>query len=540
MRIYITLILFLVGQIIFAQSAIIKQENKVSKAKGIEKMYALIDLSKMYYDAKSYKKAITPAKEAKILAKKARRSGIQALAMNREAVAAYEGGSLGRKRANKLLRESLEVLPKAANRSLRIENLTLLEKYATIRGDEKDAYEYAVQVAKLTGKAIPTAPTNNSNGGSIFGKRKRKLKAIEERQELLSDSLQTLAAESDQLQTQSRRWRSKSTVLNRALASERERVQEMTEEQMIQELEMAKQRQMLDSLDFALALDSFHLAQQKSLLKQKEIEIRETKMKEELLQSRLNFWGAVGVLGLFLAFGLWSRYTNIKKYSTELEEKNTVIELEKERSNALLLNILPASVAEELKISGVAKARNFPSVTVMFTDFKDFSKKASTMTPEILVSELDFYFRKFDEIITTHNLEKIKTIGDAYMCAGGLPTPNKSHAKNVVSAAGEIQEFVRIRNTKCAAAGMPFFDVRIGIHTGPVVAGVVGEKKYAYDIWGDTVNIAARLESKCEPGSVNISKSTFDHIKTDFQFESRGKIAAKNIREIEMFYVKYG
>ena len=173
----------------------------------------------------------------------------------------------------------------------------------------------------------------------------------------------------------------------------------------------------------------------------------------------------------------------------------------------------------------------------MFTDFKNFSEFAHNVSPEELVGELDFYFRKFDEIIATFGLEKIKTIGDSYMCAGGLPKVDMSNAERVVAAALAIQEFMDEIKTTRHQNDKNYFEARIGIHTGPLVAGIVGKRKYAYDIWGDTVNIASRMESNCEPGAVNISKPTFDLVRTDFDCEPRGKVEAKNIGEVEMYYV---
>jgi len=160
------------------------------------------------------------------------------------------------------------------------------------------------------------------------------------------------------------------------------------------------------------------------------------------------------------------------------------------------------------------------------------------MSPEILVYELDFYFKKFDEIISKYGLEKIKTIGDSYMCAGGLPNRSANHPFHVMNAAIEIQKFMEQWKTHKKAKGEVFFEARIGIHSGPIVAGVVGKKKYAYDIWGNTVNIASRLESACKPGQINISKKTYELVKSKFEAESRGNIPAKNIGEIEMFYLK--
>lgn len=222
----------------------------------------------------------------------------------------------------------------------------------------------------------------------------------------------------------------------------------------------------------------------------------------------------------------------------EVLERTAELRQEKKKSDDLLLNILPAEIAEELKQKGSAVARDYDKVTVMFTDFKDFTRISEQLTPAELVKEIDFCFSAFDYIIQKHGVEKIKTIGDAYMCVGGLPVPSSTHAQDVVSAALEIRDFMENHNKEKAARGEHQFRIRIGIHTGSVVAGIVGVKKFAYDIWGDTVNIASRIESSGEPGKVNISGSTFDLIKNQFNCTYRGKIEAKNKGEIDMYFVE--
>lgn len=204
---------------------------------------------------------------------------------------------------------------------------------------------------------------------------------------------------------------------------------------------------------------------------------------------------------------------------------------ERRKSEKLLLNILPVETANELKSKGKASPKQYKNVTVMFTDFKGFTNIAEKLSAEELVSELDFLFRKFDEIISKYPIEKIKTIGDAYMCAGGLPAENSTNAMDVVSAAIEIQTWMITQKVQ--------WPLRIGIHTGPVTAGVVGYKKFAFDIWGDAVNTAARMESSGEPGKINISGATYEVLKSfsKFKFIQRGKIAAKNKGEIEMYFV---
>ncbi len=239
----------------------------------------------------------------------------------------------------------------------------------------------------------------------------------------------------------------------------------------------------------------------------------------------------LAALLLIVAAVIFNRFRVTRK------QKN-IIEKEKQRSEALLLNILPSEVAEELKVKGSADAKQFDSVTVMFTDFKGFTQISERLTPAELVAEIDYLFKAFDNIITRHHIEKIKTIGDAYMCVGGLPVANKTHATDVVEAAMEIQQFMQEHLQQRKSDNKEIFELRIGIHTGQVVAGIVGVKKFAYDIWGDTVNIAARMESSGEAGEINLSGSTYELVKHKFQCIYRGKIQAKHKGEIDMYFVE--
>lgn len=268
----------------------------------------------------------------------------------------------------------------------------------------------------------------------------------------------------------------------------------------------------------------------------KDSEIQKLKIKRQKILR--NSIAAVGLLLLVLAVGIYQRYRFVRKTRNELSEKNKIINREKERSDELLLNILPEQTANELKNEGRSQARHFEMVTVMFTDFKGFTYMAEKLSAQELVDEIDYCFKNFDLIISNHNIEKIKTIGDAYMCAGGLPVPNNTNPVDVVRAALEILHFMNDLKATKKAENKPYFNLRIGIHTGPVVAGIVGIKKFQYDIWGDTVNIASRLESGSETGRINISHSTFEKVNHLFKCEYRGKIEAKNKGAIDMYFVE--
>lgn len=227
----------------------------------------------------------------------------------------------------------------------------------------------------------------------------------------------------------------------------------------------------------------------------------------------------------------------VRERTQEVTRQKELLEQEKEKTEKLLLNVLPAETAEELKSKGKATARSYRMTSIMFTDFKSFTQIAEATKPQELVAELDGYFVNFDEIIEKYDVEKIKTIGDAYMCAGGIPIRNKSNPIDTVLAGLEIQRFMKRYNKIKTKNGEAAWGLRVGIHTGNVVAGVVGIKRFAYDIWGDSVNVASRIEAASSVGRVNISGTTYELIKEFFTCEYRGKIKAKNKGNIDMYFV---
>lgn len=232
----------------------------------------------------------------------------------------------------------------------------------------------------------------------------------------------------------------------------------------------------------------------------------------------------------------------LERHNRELEqlveERTQELREEKDKSEALLLNILPRETAKELIDKGEATPRHYEMVTVLFSDFQAFTKSASDITPRELIETLNECFTAFDEIIGRHNLEKIKTIGDAYMCAGGIPTENTTNAHDAVTAAIEMQNWVAQWNTKRMSEGKEAWETRVGLHTGELIAGVIGTKKFAYDVWGDAVNLAARMETNSEAGKVNISQATYDLIKDAFNCTARGEIDVKGKGPMEMYFVE--
>lgn len=266
--------------------------------------------------------------------------------------------------------------------------------------------------------------------------------------------------------------------------------------------------------------------------------IEEEKIKANLAKaevSRIRIL-TVGLVLMILAtvFFAYYYYRNYQRKKLD----NETIAKEKQRSDELLLNILPAEVAEELKQYGKSEPKYFEEISVLFTDFKDFTQLTEKLSAKELVMELNRLYTEFDKIVKECGLEKIKTIGDAYMAASGLPIPNDRHAFNAVQAALKIRDFTVEYNNQRVKDGHTPFKIRIGIHSGSAVAGIVGSSKFAYDIWGDTVNTAARFESSGEVSKVNISETTKNLLNGAFLFEYRGEIPAKNKGMIKMYFVE--
>jgi adenylate cyclase len=233
---------------------------------------------------------------------------------------------------------------------------------------------------------------------------------------------------------------------------------------------------------------------------------------------------------IFLIIIIYQFVKAVNSAEDKLSEENA-------QSEKLLLNILPREVADELKRAGTSKPRHYPSATVCFTDFEGFTKIAESLTPTELVDELDRCFSYFDSLMERYNLEKLKTIGDSYMFVGGIPESNGTHAVDCVMAALEIQAFMNQMKEIKSSQGLPYWQLRLGIHSGDLVAGVIGERKFAYDVWSDTVNTASRCESSGVTGKINISRATYELVKDFFVCEYRGAVPAKHKGNIEMYFV---
>lgn len=371
----------------------------------------------------------------------------------------------------------------------------------SVRGNWLGAYFHHQQFIKYRDSLINEQNTKKITQTTLqyeFDKKQDSIKLVSQKRELALQKeleIKQLQYEYDKKQA--------------AAKSEKERQQLRFEQQLKQqqiEAEYAQKEAKLEAEQ-----------QQKEEIAKLNQEKKDAIAKEEIKrQQTMRNFSLLGLAAVLLFLGI------------VIKQRNKVKE-EKQRSDDLLLNILPSEVAEELKTNGATVAKQFNNVSVLFTDFVGFTKVSEELSPTQLVAEIHKYFTAFDTIIEKNGLEKIKTIGDAYLAVCGLPNEDDNHARKTVQAALEIREYINNNNCK--------FEIRIGISSGSVVAGIVGFKKFAYDIWGDTVNTAARMEQNSEAGKINISQSTYELVETMFKCEYRGKIKAKNKGEIDMYFV---
>jgi class 3 adenylate cyclase len=380
---------------------------------------------------------------------------------------------------------------------------------------------------------------------SLRGQIERDKRNLEQEKDKLEFQVLNLRTETQQLSTDKSKLEKRTSQLSDAnkekqeqLATKEEELLSVSEQKELAERKARQRAVEVDQLSEVVVKEKLLAEEAKNDKITAELKAKEADFRAK--SQEIYLFAAAGIAGilLLLALLLYNRFAAKRRIAASLEEKNQEIEEARERSDELLLNILPASIAEELKNKGKAKAREYKEATVFFSDFINFTSIAEKLSPEELVQELDKCFKGFDFIIGQYeDIEKIKTIGDAYMCASGL-NDRKSMPHNMVRAALEMQKFLDEQKQERIRLGKPYFEARIGLHTGPVVAGVVGVKKFAYDIWGDTVNIAARVEANSEAGKVNISETTYGQIKYNFECIHRGKVEAKNKGQLDMYYVQ--
>ncbi len=497
-------------QISVAQNVDFQQlENDMRAASGPARVEKLLILSDAEFAAGRYDQAADWAEEAAEFAQKIRQQPLRAAALNRFGKALAISG---KKRAAGKFEQSMEILRdiRSDDKNLALDNLENLRKLAQRSGRDKEITMLDEQIARLRGGGVTVVEP--------VGRQDLRQEMAVIQQQATAALTAAQAAQQNQVELLSQ-----SKELQAELAAKQAKLDFMTDAQIKAEIRLMQQRLMIDSVVYRAGIDSLSVSNANLAL-------------QEAASSR-NFNYAIMIGLLLLAAASLVSFVRARQNTKVLAEKNKIIEQERERSENLLLNILPSLVAEELKRKGRTEARYFEDASVLFADFVGFSQIAEQLTPQQLVSELDTCFQEFDRIMAENGLEKIKTIGDAYMCAGGL-NGGGAQLRDMVHAAKAMQAWLFEWNAERQQQGLPRFDARVGIHCGPVVAGVVGSKKFAFDIWGDTVNIAARIEQASEGGRINISGEAFAVIQNFFPCKYRGKIPAKNKGDIDMYFVE--
>jgi len=482
--------------------------------------------------------AIKQADKAYSIAEEIGNKEWMAIALQKEAFALINKGrkvKSSRKKAKEKLEKSLALLTASRHRTLRIESLKKLKWLADMDYNRIAAIDYTNQIKEI--KQILSTSAANQVLEEKTEELEEKTEELEEKKEELEEKKEELEEKTENLEEKTENLFSKVSNLHNEQQALKEQIDTLTQTQLEAELLIALQKNKMDALEFERELDSLVLTHGETLIKEQQAQLKLRENELQLQESQRNLFLALAAMVFLISIGLLLKYLSTKKTNTILTGKNKTIEEERQKSEQLLLNILPVMVANELKVNGVAKARKYEEVTVFFSDFVNFSGISRDLSPEKIVTLLDYYFKAFDNIIGKYNLEKIKTIGDAYMCVGGLPKTDANHAKDVVNAALEIQTLIAKIKQEKIKTGEPFFEARIGIHTGPLVAGVVGNKKFAFDVWGDTVNVAAKLEEESKSGKINISDATYQLIEKNFDCKLRGKIPIKNRGEIKMYFV---
>ncbi|MCB0568149.1 MAG: hypothetical protein KDC66_00220 [Phaeodactylibacter sp.] len=519
-----------------AQESIETLEKEFQEASsGKDKMYLAYQLGEAYLRVNA-DKSIEYGKQAYQMATNMK---IDAMA----AQAAYlvgQGYERDRndRNAEVWYRSALAAAKQAGDSDLIIKSVEKRSRLATKDRDYRKAYqivEEAFTYFSQKGTSISDLENKFERQKSQLEKEKRRL---DDEREALQTEIDNLISERDVLSTDRDRLQQR----QQQLVQEKKQVEDKISEKEEELATVAEAKQRAEEVAQNKALEVKQLTRQKleqeAVLSAKEAELAKATLEAERATNRQKQLLILAGFGTLLALLLLVLFLYTRRSRRNLKEKNKIIQQERERSEELLLNILPKPIADELKEYGKAKARKFDQVTVLFSDFVNFTAIAEKLPPEELVEELDKCFKAFDFIISQYDdIEKIKTIGDAYMCAGGL-TGRKGMPYNIIRAAMEMQQFLDEQRKEKMRLGKPYFEARIGVHTGPVVAGVVGVNKFAYDIWGDTVNIASRMEANGQEGHVNISDTTYGLVKYQFDCEYRGKVQAKNKGLIDMYFVR--
>ncbi len=523
----LTLLVFLAPLFLFAQTSIKGLEKELSEATDNQaKMNLQYQLAKAYVskDASKSIKLSRAAHDKAVNLKKFGLAGQSAFIM----ALAYEN-KRDTRNAEIWLKSAQKYAMKMKDSDLIIKSVSKRSRFAKRKNNYRKAYE-------ITQEAFDYFSKSGTSISDLEQKYELQKRQIEKDKKTLEKAKLRLEVQINGLKNERNQLSDDKEVLT-------EKQKELLEEKEKVEQEISVTEEALESV-------SIEKEKAESRVRRKEREVKELtrdKLEKDLLlkdqeveiltaeKNATQAWwlsifaGALALFLVLLALSLYSRFRTKQKANIALDQ-------ERQRSDDLLLNILPKDIAAELKQNGKASAKKYDHTTVLLTDFKDFTTIAKNLTPENLVKELDYCFKGFDNIIEQYGIEKIKTIGDAYMCASGLSNKKES-PKEMIKAALEMQKFLNEYKASRIKKGLPFFEARIGIHTGPVVAGVVGTKKFAYDIWGATVNVASRLEQTCEVGRINVSEQTYNEVRYLFDFDDRGKIAAKNIGSVNMYYV---
>ena len=506
----------------------------------------LYELTHNYLTSSNFRDAATAAKFGERTHRTAQRIGDQQLV----AAAAFVTARAYQRDRNPGKAETWYRL--ATDAGMKTGNVDLILKATAERtriASRKQRYRDAV---KINERALEYFTRDGNDISSLRARLEREQAALQrKRREVetatagLADEVERLRDQKSSLENENQNLSDRNRSTNRELAARARELEAAADRRAEIEAQVADSKQEIQELSRealqqrALASEvQERLAEEALIRKEAELAAREAEMTAMEHSSQRNLallvGGALAVLALLLLFAFWSRARAARK----LSRANDALDEARQRSDELLENILPVHIASELKETGGARAQRFPEATVLFCDFVNFTAIAEQLGPEALVRELDVCFRAFDEIVDRYDdVEKIKTIGDAYMAASGL-RDRKSVPNDIIRTALAMQEFLAEHGAARARRGLPYFTARIGLHTGPVVAGVVGARKFAYDIWGDTVNVAARVESNCAPGRVGVSESTYHLIKYRFACDYRGKVEAKNKGLLDLYYVE--